>query len=134
MGAASICALGTSLCPRTRLLPLPDCHRGSHKTFFQRKIHVILPGSLESAKHERRSAPVAIPAISEQLLCFEVTDDGNNDGFLITCTPSFFCKEVKLLPLDTFPHLHHGLRLKLDSSIICPPKDSYGGTQTSPAS
>ena len=35
--AASICALGTSLCLRTCLLLLPDCHRGSHKTFFAGK-------------------------------------------------------------------------------------------------
>ena len=42
--AASICALGTSLCLRTCLLLPPDCHRGSHKTFSpENPCH--LPGS-----------------------------------------------------------------------------------------
>ena len=92
MGAASICALGTSLCPRTcLLLPLPDCQIaiGEAIKHFpeENPCHLAAVISLESARHERRSAPVAIADISEQLLGFEATDDANNDGFLITFAP-----------------------------------------------
>ena len=46
--------------------------------------HLSFPISLESARHERRSSPVAIAVISEQLLCFEAIDDGNSHCFIMT--------------------------------------------------